>query len=133
MKDKIENRSFRARRDFLSQLGVGLALALPVTLITQAFLGKKAFASDDMADEKDPVAMAIGYTCPASKVDIKKWPKRAGADGAQQFCWNCVLYQAKDPKNPKADAKAPCPLLAMKNVLADCWCNSWALNQNIRT
>lgn len=129
MKEKIENKSFQMRREFLAQLGLGLALAIP---LTQVLMGKKAFASDDMADEKDPVALAIGYTCPASKVDTKKWPKRAGADGQQQFCWNCVLYQAKDPKNPKADSKAPCPLLGMKNVLLDCWCNSWALNQNMK-
>ena len=117
------------RRNFLTQMGLGLALAIPMS---QILFKQKAFAADEMADENDATAKAIGYTCPANKVDTKKWPKRAGAEGAKQYCWNCALYQAKDPKNPKADAKAPCPLLAMKNVKSDCWCNSWAANPNLK-
>ena len=130
MKNQEETKS--TRREFLTQAGLGLALAVPLTAMTQVLLRKKAFAADEMADENDPVAKAIGYTCPANKVDTKKWPKRAGAEGAKQYCWNCALYQAKDPKNPKADTKAPCPLLAMKNVKSDCWCNSWAANPNLK-
>lgn len=130
MGNQKETKAQNARREFLAQVGMGLALAIP---LTQVLLRKKAFAGTEMADENDPIAKSVGYSCPASKVDTTKWPKRAGDEGAKQYCWNCALYQAKDPKNPDADAMAPCPLFAMKNVKMDCWCNSWTLNPNVKT
>lgn len=110
------------RREFLAQTCMGVAAAVAA----QTLFKNQAFADANDADPKDAAAAALGYNPDASKVDTKKWSKRAGAEGAKQFCNTCALYQAKDPKNPKADAKAPCPALGMKNVAGKGWCNSWA-------
>ena len=117
-----------SRREFLAKA----ALAVPVAAMTQIILTQTAFAADDVVSEKDPAAQALGFRLDAKKVDLKKWPKRAGAEGAKQFCWTCALYQAKDSKNPKADAEAPCAVLGMKKVKQGGWCNSWAQNPNVK-
>ncbi len=117
-----------SRRNFLAKA----ALAVPITSASQLIFSQKAFAADEMVSEKDPTAKALGFATDASKVDIKKFPKRAGAEGAKQFCWSCALYQAKDTKNPKADATAPCLILSGKKVKQTSWCNSWAQNPNIK-
>ncbi len=117
-----------SRRDFLAKA----AFVLPLASASQMLIGPLACAADEMVSEKDPTAKALGFTLDASKVDLKKWPKRAGAEGAKQFCWNCALYQAKDAKDPKKDATAACLILAGKKVKATSWCNSWALNPNVK-
>lgn len=84
----------------------------------------------EMVKESDPQAKALGYYEDSKKVDVKKWPKRAGAEGAKQFCYNCQFYQTTD-KNPKATKSAPCQILAMKGVTANGWCNTWTLNPKV--
>ncbi len=123
-----QNPKNNSRRNFLLQA----ALAVPAAMAVQTLLSNKAFAADDLVSEKDPAAAALGFRLDASKVDTKKWPKRAGAEGAKQFCWTCALYQAKDSKNPKADATAPCLILGGKKVKQTSWCNSWAPNPNVK-
>jgi len=118
-----------SRREFLTQVGVGVGVAC---LANQTLFNTKAFAADETVSEKDPAAVALGYHSDASKVDPKKFPKRAGAEATKQFCWTCALYQAKDPKNPKADAIAPCLALGGKKVKSTGWCNSWAQNPNVK-
>ncbi len=117
-----------SRRNFLAQA----ALVVPIVSASQVLLSNMAFAADELVSEKDPVATALGFATDATKVDKKKFPKRAGPEGAKQFCWNCALYQAKDPKSPKADATAACPLFAGKKVKQTSWCNSWAPNPNVK-
>lgn len=117
-----------SRRDFLLKA----ALAVPAVVAAQTFLSTTVLAADDVVSEKDPAAIALGFRVDATKVDIKKWPKRAGAEGAKQFCWTCALYQAKDSNNPKADATAPCLVLGGKKVKQTSWCNSWAPNPNVK-
>jgi hypothetical protein len=121
-----------SRRDFLTQIGVGVAMAVPVAIAGQALFSSTAFAASDTISESDPAAKALNYYANAKKVDTKKFPKRAGPEGAKQFCWTCALYQATDSKNPKADANAVCALLAGKKVNSNGWCNSWAQNPNIK-
>jgi len=117
-----------SRREFLAQM----AMALPAAVVAQAILPSRSLAADDFVSEKDPAAQALGFHSSALKVDTKKWPKRAGAEGAKEFCWTCALYQAKDTKNPKADASAPCLALGGKKVKQTSWCNSWAQNPNVK-
>lgn len=121
-----------SRREFLTQVGVGVALAIPVAVAGQALFSSSAFAANDTISENDPAAKNLNYHADAKKVDPKKFPKRSGPEGAKQFCWTCALYQAKDTKNPKADASAVCALLAGKKVNATGWCNSWAQNPNVK-
>jgi hypothetical protein len=68
-------------------------------------------------DEKDPQAVALGYSHDATKVDPKKQPKYA----AGQVCNNCALFQGK-----AADAWGGCPLFGARQVAGKGWCNAWA-------
>jgi len=102
------------RRDFL-KLGVkagGGALALsaiPIHLI-----------AGDEVPEDDALAQSMGYVKDASTVDTAKFPKRAGADGATQFCNNCALYAGE------ANAElAPCSIFQNREVRGAGWCNAW--------
>jgi hypothetical protein len=70
-------------------------------------------------DENDPVAKALGYSHDASKVDVAKYPKRAGAEGQKQFCHNCAQF------NAGADAWGKCNIFPQGMVNKDGWCNSW--------
>lgn len=117
------------RRDFLkfSTLTVagaaflGKAIA-PSTVFAQAAKGAKL----PMVDEKaDPTAKALGYHADATKVDTKKWAKRAGAEGAKQFCSNCLLLNGA---KVTTEAAAPCSLFPNKMVASKGWCNSWVKN-----
>lgn len=71
--------------------------------------------------ESDPVAKALGYYPDASKVDVKKWPKKAGAEGAKQNCANCQLYQ---PQAGEAN-RGGCTLFPNRWVAAKGWCNGY--------
>ena len=102
------------RRNFL-KLGVkagGGALALsaiPVHLI----------AGDEVAED-EALAQAMGYFKDATQVDTAKFPKRAGEEGAKQFCNNCALFAGE------ADAElAPCSIFQNRNVRGLGWCNAW--------
>lgn len=116
------------RRDFLkfSTLTVagaaflGKAMA-PNVAFAQAAKGAKL----PMVSETDPTAKALGYYADATKVDTKKWPKRAGAEGAKQLCSNCLLLNGG---KVTTDPAAPCTLFPNKLVASKGWCNSWVKN-----
>ena len=102
------------RRNFL-KLGMtagGSALALsaiPINLV----------AGDEVAED-EALAQAMGYVKDASTVDTAKFPKRAGDEGAKQFCYNCSLYSGD------ADAEtAPCSIFQNRHVRGKGWCNAW--------
>lgn len=72
-------------------------------------------------EESDSMAQALGYKHDASRVDSGQFPSRAGPDSADEFCRNCVHYQAA------ADVQwAPCTIFPGKLVNADGWCSAWA-------
>jgi len=110
--------AFNSRRGFLKLTGLGLAAAA----VSKFFSPTQAQAEAAQAvNEKDPLAQSLGYHADAKKVDVKKWPKRAGAEGAKQFCKGCMFYQGA-----ATSAEAPCQIFAGKAVKANGWCNSWA-------
>jgi High potential iron-sulfur protein len=82
-----------------------------------ALLGTRAMAQAPMLDEKDPLAVSLGYVADAARVDKAKFPKFA----AGQTCANCALFQA-----PAGAAAGNCPLFAGKQVAAKGWCSAWA-------
>ena len=100
-------------------------------MIASAVGAPQAFAADPgPVNPKDKMSVDLGYVVDATKVDTKKWSKRAGAEGAKQFCYNCMFYQAKgDAKTSKV---APCQIFAGKTVPAKAWCNSWTLNPSVK-
>lgn len=117
-----------SRRDIL-QKTFSLVLVYPV------FAGLNASADAPKApplSESDPQAVALGYAADVKKVDLKKWPKRAGADGAKQFCYNCQFYQNVSG-DPKASKSAPCQIFAGKSVAAKGWCNTWIQNPQVKS
>ncbi|MES2964524.1 MAG: high-potential iron-sulfur protein [Bdellovibrionota bacterium] len=115
------------RRDFLKLAGLGaIAATLGAKLVPSTALA----ADPGPMSPKDPMAVQLGYVEDAAKVDKKKWPKRDGAEGAKQFCYNCMFYQSKD--DPKKSKAAPCQIFAGKSVKSKGWCNSWTLNPNVK-
>ncbi len=102
------------RRNFL-KLGVkagGGALALSAIPI-------KLIASDEVTED-EALSKAMGYVMDASAVDTTKFPKRAGEEGAKQFCNNCALY-AGDLDSETA----PCSIFQNRLVRGAGWCNAW--------
>ncbi len=72
--------------------------------------------AQEMLDEKNPQAAALGYVADAKRVDTKKYPKYA----AGQVCTNCSLFQGKP-----TDKAGGCPLFAGKQVAGPGWCSAW--------
>ena len=56
----------------------------------------------------------------ASTVDTTKFPKRAGEEGAKQFCNNCALFAGT-----AEDELAPCSIFQNRPVRGAGWCNAW--------
>ena len=71
--------------------------------------------------EDDPLAIALGYKADATTVDVAKYPKRAGAEGAKQFCSDCTLYTPNGSTGMGA-----CTATPGKSVAGAGWCNVWA-------
>lgn len=121
-----DNKTNTQRRDFLKAGGVGLLGALIGTRVV--FNSVEALAQGggklEMLKPTDPQAQALGYYEDAKKVDTKKWTKRAGPEGAKQYCHNCQFYTVAsgDPAKTKS---APCTIFANKGVTAQGWCNTW--------
>lgn len=119
-----------SRRTFLKQLGFGTLLAVPAALTFGRIFSAEAQAPKpagklEMVDPKNPQAQALGYHTDAAKVDTKKWPKRAGAEGAKQHCNNCQFYTVDKGADPTKVAAAPCQILMNKGVQGQGWCNTW--------
>ncbi len=120
------------RRQFLKIGGLGLAtLFLADKTLAQKSAAQAGAAKLEMTKETDPQATALGYKEDAAKVDVKKWPKRGGAEGSKQFCYNCQFYQSKSDK-PASVPAAPCTLFANKGVTAKGWCNGWVQNPTVK-
>ena len=89
----------------------------PAPAATPAPAPAAAAAAGPMVDEKDAVAVSLGYVADASRVDKAKYPNYA----AGQACSSCTLFQAA----AGAEAGA-CPLYAGKQVSAKGWCSAFA-------
>lgn len=103
--------SKQTRRDFL-HTGAALWATALIPAITVAE-GMPAL------EETDPLAIALGYKKDAAEVDTAKYPKRAGASGATQFCSNCALYVEQQ------DGMGLCTAIPGKLVAGAGWCNAW--------
>ncbi len=122
------------RRNFLKLTGLAVLASATASRIlkrpAQAQAGKPGqppATKLDMVKPTDPQAVTLGYYEDANKVDIKKWPKRAGNEGKKQLCWNCQFYNT-GTENPKSKPAAPCVIFGGKGVKNAGWCNSWTLN-----
>src|SRR5271165_6334379 len=90
------------RRHFFKQFGLSLvSLALAPYVAARARLAAAADGKLPALSEDDPTAKILGYRPDAAKVDLKKWPKKAGADGKNQKCATCMFFTSIDKTSGK--------------------------------
>lgn len=108
----MSNSSFD-RRTLLKTAIAGLVAAPAAGLIRTA-----NGADTPHLDEKDPLAVAMGYVHDATKVDKAKNPQyKAGS-----MCHNCVQLTGKE-----GDEWRPCNIFPGKLVHQNGWCKVWSL------
>ena len=82
------------RRNFFK---ASIAAVSSLLLFPVLFKKGSAFGADKKPlSAKDPVAQTLGYNPDNTKVDIKKWPKKSGADRALQKCQTCMFFTKID-------------------------------------
>jgi high potential iron-sulfur protein len=94
------------RRQFLKLAG-GLAVASLASVV----LSGRAAAQAQSVDEKDPLAVSLGYACDGAK---------APGHVEGQLCTGCQLYSGAAGAN-----SGPCALFQGKLVCSGGWCKSW--------
>lgn len=75
-----------------------------------------ASSTGPMVDEKDPIAVSLGYVADATRADSGKYKNYM----AGQACANCALYAGA-----AGSESGNCPLFAGKQVASKGWCSSW--------
>ncbi|MEQ8693080.1 MAG: high-potential iron-sulfur protein [Pseudomonadales bacterium] len=106
----MKSKNQFTRRTFIATSAVG---AMAVSRMASAATTLPRLKVDE------PIALALGYQPDADDVDVTKYPKRAGAEGATQLCSNCRFYQAT------ADGYGTCSAIPGKLVAGPGWCNAW--------
>lgn len=96
------------RRAFL-RTSMAIAAAVPLGTIPLTL------RAQEMVDENDPAAAALGYKEDSSMVDAAKFPQHA----ADQHCKNCQLYQGGEAET------GACAIFPGKQVSAKGWCSAW--------
>jgi High potential iron-sulfur protein len=100
------------RRTVLKSALAGLASLPAAGLISEA----AAQGAPPKLDEKDPLAVAMGYVHDAKKVDANKTPQyKPGST-----CANCLQLTGKE-----GDEWRPCNIFPGKVVNAKGWCKVW--------
>jgi len=100
------------RRTLLKNVLVGLA-AVPAAHLART---ARAQAALPHLDEKDTLAVSLGYVHDAKKVDPNKVPQyKPGST-----CANCLQLVGKE-----GDEWRPCNLFPGKTVHANGWCKVW--------
>lgn len=108
------------RRQFIRLVLITTAAAvLPMAQLMRSRAALAAQTELPHLDESDPAAKNLGYVQDATKTDTAKFPKRAGPDGASQFCKSCQLYSGSN------SGWGPCSIFPGKAVNANGWCNAW--------
>jgi len=102
-----------SRRKFLTRAAQGVAL-IPLLSMTEEVV----WAAEKITLD-NPMALALGYVHDASTVDVAKFPKRAGAEGAKQFCDNCSQYKTTE------EGWGTCTIFPNLLVAGKGWCNVW--------
>jgi hypothetical protein len=101
------------RRTLLKNALAGLAALPAAGLIREAAAAQAAVPH---LDEKDPMAVAMGYVHDAKKAEAKKEPQfKPGSK-----CSNCLQLQGKE-----GDEWRPCNIFPGKLVNANGWCKVW--------
>lgn len=113
-----KNTSAISRRMTLRRIRA-LSLGSASVVAVNAAMSRPVSAATEKLTESDPIAVALGYKIIATSVDTEKFPKRAGPEGAKQFCDNCALFANE------AAGYGTCTAIPGKLVAAQGWCNAW--------
>lgn len=100
------------RRTVLINALAGLAALPAAGLIREA----AAQGSPPHLDEKDPLAVAVGYVHDANKAEAAKVPQYKPGS----LCSNCLQLTGKE-----GDEWRPCNIFPGKLVNANGWCKVW--------
>jgi hypothetical protein len=101
-------------------ISISIAAGSAVTLSSLALRSAKSADAPATVDEKDQMAVALGYVSDAKRVDAKTNPSyQAGA-----ACAACSWYQGK-----AGDSAGPCTFFPGKLVAAGGWCKMWSKKQ----
>ncbi len=92
-----------------------------LALVTGGAARALADAPPPKVNEKDSLAVALGYVSDAKHVDTKASPQYI----AGSTCSSCSWYQGK-PADPAGGA---CTFFPGKNVDANGWCRMWNKKQ----
>jgi hypothetical protein len=112
------------RRGFITK-GITAVSAIAAAKIVGS--SSEALAASTAVDPQSPQAQALGYIHDATKVDLVKFPKKAGEEGKKQVCSNCIFYSNGGQKVAGVDGEwGGCALFTGNLVNAKGWCNSWA-------
>jgi hypothetical protein len=107
------------RRTLLKNALAGLAALPAAGLVSEA----AAQGSAPHLDEKDPLAVAMGYVHDVKKVDPNKTPQfKPGST-----CANCLQYTGK-----AGEEWGPCNIFPGKHVNAKGWCKVWVPKQGAK-
>jgi hypothetical protein len=130
---------FTSRRVFLERLATVTATTTTRVMATSALASGAAHAATAAAvpgakpassaraasaparpivklDEKDAMAVALGFVADSTQANVKKFPKHSD----EQKCGNCQLFGAA-----AGGATGPCAIFSGKYVPAAGWCVSW--------
>ncbi len=114
------------RRSFLRVIGV-TAASIPVAGVLMK--PNRVYALEvptTEVDENSAKAKQFGYLADATKVDIVKFPKRAGDAGAKQFCGSCqLMVKGAQEVAGKTGKYGVCSLFTEGLVSETGWCNMW--------
>lgn len=114
-----------SRRSFVKK-SLTILAAAPAVVAIQSSAHAQA-APTTAVDLTNPTAMALGYVEDHTKVDVAKYPKKAEASGAKQYCSTCMLYQKGGlTAQGKTGEYGVCSLFPTGLVAANGWCMSWA-------
>ena len=116
-----------SRREFLLK-GMTLASALPLVLAAQTFSRTARAKGPAHVKPSNPQAKSLGFVLDGDKVNVKKWPKRAGADGKNQYCWDCMFYTPSPAMDATKSKFGGCAIFQGDLVPDKGWCNTWAQN-----
>lgn len=118
-----------SRRSLLKKAAAAV-IAFPI--LNQRTRPAFAQPTTKAVDENGPQAQALGYYHDAKKVDVTKWTRKAGPDGATMSCENCQLLLSR---GAKADGQTgewgQCALFQDGLVNVHGWCNSWVQKQGV--
>lgn len=93
-------------------------MATSVIAVSRAAISPAFAAEAQRLDPKSPSAVALGYVANHQRVDTKRWPKKASAQGADAHCANCALFTDNG-------GQGPCRIFKGQLVAANGWCNAW--------